>query len=69
MGGAFPSAVTGGGSTTFSWNVVAHAPTNTTLAENAGSYAYSVGAIVLTNDGSITTATPATLTVTNIATN
>lgn len=69
VGGAYPSAVPASGTLTYTWGVTPHAPTNTQGLAEGASYVYSIGATVLTNDGSITVATPATLTVTPIATN
>src|SRR5262249_27211929 len=57
VGGAFPSSVPGSnGTLLLTWGITPHAPTNTTLGANSGSFVYTVGAIILTNDGSITTA-------------
>ena len=69
LGGGVTTSVAAGGSTKFSWDVVAHEPTTNlfTVGAEASSLVYSVGATIYTSDGSVTVATPATLTVTNPA--
>ncbi len=69
LGPGVTVSVAAGGSTAFSWFVVAHEPTTNylTVGAEASSLVYSLGAIIKTSDGSLTTATPTTLTVTNPA--
>lgn len=65
VGGAFPTSVAGSsGTLAVSWPVVAHAPV-ASYGQGAepSSFLYDVGATVYTSDGSLTTATVATLTV------
>jgi len=64
-GAAFPQSVAALGSTKFSWPVTPNAPTAGYGLAMPATFVYDVGATVYTNDGAITTATPATLTVTN----
>lgn len=64
-GAAFSQSVAASGSTTFSWEIVPNAPTTSYGLAMPASYVYSIGATVYTNDGSITVATPTTVTVTN----
>lgn len=66
-GGPFNQSVAAGGTTKFTWDVVPQAPTTNYGLAEPGSYVYSVGATISTNDGSVSVATPATLTVTNPA--
>ncbi len=66
-GGGFPQTVAASGSTNFSWDVVPHAPTTSAGLAQGASYAYDIGAVVYTNDGSVTSPTVATVTVTNPA--
>jgi hypothetical protein len=63
FGGAFNQSVAASGSTTFSFGVVAHAPTSGYGLAEPSQQLYSVGATVYTNDGSVTVATPSTLTI------
>lgn len=65
FGGPFPQSVGAAGTQNFPFDVVPHAPASGYGLAEPASQTYSVGAIVLTNDGSVTVATPATLTVTN----
>lgn len=69
LGPGKTTSVAAGGSTAFSWQVTAHEPTTNlfTVGAEASSLVYSCGATIYTSDGAITTATPATLTVTNPA--
>jgi hypothetical protein len=69
VAGAFPSAVPASGTLTYTWGVTPHAPTNIQGLAEGASYVYTLGATVLTNDGSITAASTSDLTVTPIATN
>lgn len=57
------------GTRAFSWDVILHAPTATRTDDPAqpSSLVYDVGATVTTSDGSITTATTTTITVTPAA--
>lgn len=70
LGPGMTTAVAGSnGTLALTWQAVAHAPTtntNQSIAEPT-SLVYSMGATVYTSDGSVTVATPATLTVTNPA--
>jgi len=64
VGGAFPTTVPASGSLAISWPVVAHSPvTSYNVGAEPSSFAYDCGAIVYTTDGSVTSATVATLTV------
>lgn len=65
LGGAFNQVVAAGGSATFGWALVFHAPTTSEGLAEPASLVYSVGATLYSNDGSVTEATPATVTVTN----
>lgn len=67
FGGAWPQTVAASGSTKFYWDVVPAAPTTSIGLAMPASLVYSIGAVVSTNDGAITNATPATVTVTNPA--
>lgn len=67
FGGAWSNSIAGSGTLVIPFDVVAHAPTTSYGLAEPASIAYSVGATINTNDGSITVATPATLTVTNPA--
>lgn len=61
-------AVAASGTLDLSWQVRAHAPTtDTDNPAVPSSLVYSIGATIYTSDGSITVATPTTLTVTNPA--
>jgi hypothetical protein len=68
FGGAFAVSVPGSsGTLVFNFPVQAFAPTTTYGLAEPTQYQYDVGATVYTNDGSITAATTATLTVNNPA--
>lgn len=67
FGGAWPNSIPASGTLVIPFEVVAQAPTTSYGLAEPASIAYSVGATLNTNDGSITVATPATLTVTNPA--
>ncbi len=67
FGGAFNQSVAASGSTAFYFSVVPNAPTTSYGLAEPASLVYSIGATVYTNDGSVTAATPATLTVSNPA--
>lgn len=66
IGGAFNSTVAASSTLKLSFPVVAHAPITPSpgTLTNPTSQAYSIGALIYTSDGSITDATPSTLTVT-----
>lgn len=66
-GGPFNQSVPASGSTPFYFDVVPLAPTTSQGLAEPASLVYSVGATVSTNDGSVTVATPATVTATNPA--
>lgn len=64
LGGAFSVSVAAGGSSKFSWDVLAHSPiTSYGVGAEPASYVYDVGALIHTSDGAITAATTTTLTV------
>jgi hypothetical protein len=67
VGGNFSSSVAASGSTAFPFPVCPNAPTTSAGLAMPSSLVYSIGATVLTSDGAITAATPATVTVTNNA--
>lgn len=65
LGGAFPSTVAGSsGTTKFSFDVTPHAPiTSYNIGAEPSSLVYDVGAVVATSDGSLTSPSVTTLTV------
>lgn len=63
FGGSATQSVAAGGSTAFYFNLVAHAPQASNPQVSPATFAYVVGATVYCNDGSITEASTATLTV------
>jgi hypothetical protein len=65
FGGPFTVSVAASGASTFVFNVVPLAPTTSYGLAEPASLAYQVGCTVYTNDGSVTDATKATLTVSN----
>lgn len=67
FGGPFNQSVAASGTTNFVADFVPLAPTTSYGLAAPASLVYSIGATVSTNDGSVTAATPATVTVTNPA--
>jgi hypothetical protein len=65
LGPGFSTSVPGSGSATFSWTDVVHVPQGGYWAQGGTTQTWTVGALVATNDGALTVATTAALTVTN----
>lgn len=65
FGGPVEQTVPGGGTLTLFFNVVGHAPQERNLRISPASFDYLVGAVINTNDGVVTNASTATLTVIN----
>lgn len=66
VGGVFPSSVPpSSGTLLVTWPITPHAPASGYGLSEPSPFSYSVGATFYANDGSITVATPATLSVAN----
>lgn len=67
LGPGMTTSVAASGTLALSFGVVAHEPTTSEGLAETASVVYSIGATIYTSDGSVTAATPTTLTVTNPA--
>lgn len=65
LGPGMTVSVAGSGSTAFSYDMIAHAPTSGLGLAMPAFQVYDIGATVYTSDGAITDATSTTLTVSN----